>query len=183
MKFRTTILLIVLLAVFYSCSKDEFDIDAPDVHTFVQQLKNGTYNEFYYNEAGEKVWALMPAFELDHVAELIELASDTSFLPEELKCVPLNPMSSRIPFPSNRPGKIILGEYLLWCAQYAIEGGFPSLDPFLVNNNEEEPGKGISAKEILEARNAYEIWWNQYGDTDINEETPHPLSGTPYRWF
>lgn len=175
-------MVILLFFVLHSCNKDEFDTDYPDVHEFVEQLKNGTYSEFEYNESGERLWAIMPNFTNDHVAELIELANDTSFLPK-IECIPLNPMSSRVPFPSDRQGKIYLAEYLLWCAQYAIDEGFPSLDPFLVDNRVNSPGVGISAKEILEVRTYYQDWYQQYGDTEKDDEIPHPLSGTSYRWF
>jgi len=77
--------------------------------------------------------------------------------------------------------KVILGEYLLWCAQYAINGHFPSLYPFLVNKNEEEIGKGITAKEVLLVSYYYKGWWNLYNENIT--EAPHPPDGTPYPWF
>lgn len=173
---------LVFIFLLFSCEKDKLDLDNPDVSLFVEQLKDGTYNEFYYNDSGEKVWALMPDFRLKHVPQLIGYGADTSFIPE-LRCVPNNPISSRLMWPINRPGKVILGEYLLWCAQYAIDGHFPSLDPFLVNNNEEQIGKGITAKEVLQVKDYYESWWNLYGNKENVSEAPHPLAGTPYRWF
>ncbi len=170
----------ILSFVLFSCEKDELDIENPDVRLFVEQLKNGTYNQFERNGNGEKVGAEMPAFTLKHVSQLIDYAADTSFIPD-LSCVPINPISSRLMWPINRPGKVFLGEYLLWCAQYAIDGHFPSLDPFLVNTNEEKTGKGITAKEVLLVRDYYENWWNLYNENVL--EAPYPLGGTPYIWF
>lgn len=71
---------------------------------------------------------------------------------------------------------------LLWCTQYAINGHFPSLDPLLVNTNEEQIGKGITAKEVLQVQEQYQTWWLLYGDKD-NPDEVQPLDGTPFRWF
>jgi hypothetical protein len=182
MKNLIYLVLIAILVCFCGCNDNEFDLHEPEVMLFVEQIKNGTYNEFHYNDAGERIWALMPEFGLEHVPQLVALAADTSFIPE-LDCVPFNPMSSRTPWPLDRPEKIYLGEYLLWCAQYAIEGHFPSLDPFIVNSNREEIGYGINGKEVLEIRTIYQNWWQEYGSRGITKETPQPLSDTSYRWF
>ncbi len=178
---KTIIAILTSLMLLTSCQKDDFDFNNPDVSKFVSQLKNGTYNTYHVNENGEKLWTEMPAFTMKHVPQLIEHAKDTSLIPD-LSCVPVNPISSRLMWPHNRPGKVILGEYLLWCAQYAISGRFPSLDPFLVNSNEEKIGNGITAKEVLHVQKLYENWWLLYGEKD-NPDEIQPLYGTPYHWF
>lgn len=38
-----------------SCDKGNFDIKNPDVRIFVEQLKDGTYDEFETGEKGEKL--------------------------------------------------------------------------------------------------------------------------------
>ncbi|RIH63810.1 hypothetical protein D1164_17910 [Mariniphaga sediminis] len=65
-------------------------------------------------------------------------------------------------FWGNRPGKVFLGEYVLWCVQYTIDGHFPPLNPFMVNTNEQKIGKGIAAEEVLLVRDYYKNWWNLY---------------------
>jgi hypothetical protein len=164
-----TIIAILTCFVLLSSCQDDFDLDNPNVSKFVSQLKKGTY------DGGE-----MPAFTIKHVPQLIEHATDTSHI-LDLSCIPVNPISSRSPVPNYRQ-YMILGEYLLWCTQYAINGHFPSLDPLLVNTNEEQIRKGITAKEVLQVQEQYQKWWLLYGDKD-NPDEVQPLDGTPFRWF
>ena len=155
-----------------------FDVDNPDVALFVSQLKSDTYSCYEKDEFGQNLWLLMPKFKATHIPALLEYAKDTTFINH----FPLNPVSSRTPYPVGR-NKFILGECLLWI----IEGirtnvTYPSLDPYMVNGPSKEMKTGLTKMEILEVRELYYNWW--YGST-IPEwwlRTP-PLNGTTYLWY
>jgi hypothetical protein len=173
------IILSVLTLLGTGCLKDEFDPYDPDVDTFVNQLKKGTYNSFEKDENGENLWLQMPEFQKKHIQRLIELAKDTS----HIKDFPINPISSRIPFPGSRD-YFILGECLLW----AVEGvrndnRFGSLDPFLIDVSLPESAirNGLKATEILQVREIYKNWWQDHKDKDW--KNTYPLENTTYRWY
>ena len=99
-------LLFALLTLFcISCEKDEIDLDNPDVQKFVQQIKSGTYNLYEKGENGEDLWLQMPNFTKNNIQALIELSQDTTHIAK----YPLNPISSRTPFPSGREYLILQG--------------------------------------------------------------------------
>ncbi|WP_423129004.1 DUF4943 family protein [Gaoshiqia sp. Z1-71] len=161
------------------CEKDEFDIDNPDVQKFVQQIKNGTYNSYEKGENGENLWLQMPKFTKSHIQSLIDLSKDTAHISN----FPLNPVSSRTPFPYGRD-YLILGECLLW----TVEGirndfGYGSLDPYLIDTalNENERFNGLKGTEILMIKDVYSDWWNRLKDKDW--KTKNPLENTSYVWF
>lgn len=167
---------IVLTAFCNSCKKDNFDIDHPDVETFVKQLKDGTYNKYETNDKGENLWLKMPKFSETHIPLLIALSKDTT----HIKNFPVNPMSSRSPFPEGR-SYFILGEGLLWIVDGIIKAtAYTSLDPFLidVSKNEAERYKGITTREILKVQEIYANW--QKSNRAL---TGNPLENSPYRWF
>ncbi len=171
--------LAVLSAVFFSCAKGDLDIHNPDVEVFVQQLKDGTYNNFEKGEDGENLWFLMPNFTEDHIATLIDKAKDTS----HINYFPINPISSRSPYPQDRD-YFILSECLLWVVEGIRNGtGFGSLDPFLIDNSRDEVTryKGLTGEEILGVRDLYDSWWNAHNDGDW--ESVDPLGDSSYRWF
>ncbi|MGQ8338523.1 DUF4943 family protein [Sunxiuqinia sp. A32] len=170
---------IVLIFSCVSCEKEDFDINKPDVGKFVQQIKNGTYDNYYVNENGEKLWLLMPEFNEEHIQLLIEFSSDTT----HIHAYPLNSLSSRTPYPIGRD-YAILGECLLW----SVEGirnqmGYGSLDPYLIDDarDESERYKGINGNEVLQVRELYKDWWDEYQTSNWREI--NPLEGTTYRWF
>jgi hypothetical protein len=170
---------IFLSILITGCSKDKFNIDKPDVNLFVKQLKNGTYSCWEKGEKGENLWLQMPAFNPGHISALLDLAKDTSHINE----FPVNPMSSRRPFPGGRE-YFILGECLLWIVEGIRNGGgYGSLDPFLIDTalDDIERYKGISCKEILVIRVTYKKWWADYKDDEW--QFKNPLEGTSYRWF
>lgn len=174
---------ILVFAIFlcYSCAKENFNLENPNVDKFVLQLKNGTYNKFYNNENGEKVWALMPNFSKKHIPYLIEHAIDTSHI-TNIQHFPLNPNSSIGPFHGTTRNYIILGEYLLWCAQGVIIGAtYPSLEPILLDTSLIEPYTGLNGNDILKVRQLYEDWWIDSGVVD--NELTNPLIGTTFRWL
>ena len=174
--------LLFLLPLIFSllgCEKDKFDVDNPDVSVFVKQLKNGTYDCYEKGESGENLWLLMPKFTPNHISSLIEFAKDTTHISD----FPVNPISSRRPFPEGRE-YFILGECLLWTVEGIRNGyGYGSLDPFLIDIalSEIERYKGLKGDEILIVRNIYKNWWDIYKDGDWNDT--NPLEGTSYRWF
>lgn len=175
MKKLSTISLLLLLC--FGCEK--FDIDNPDVAVFVKQLKNGTYDCYEKGETGENLWLLMPKFTTNHISSLIEFANDTSHISD----FPVNPNSSRTPFPEGRE-YFILGECLLWTMEGIRTGyGYGSLDPFLIDTAlaESERYKGLNGDEILIVRDIYKNWWDNYKDGDWNDT--NPLEETSYRWF
>lgn len=168
-----------LILSFFGCEKDKFDIDNPNVAVFVKQLKNDSYDCYEKGESGENLWLLMPKFTPNHISSLIEFAKDTSHISD----FPINPISSRRPFPEGRE-YFILSECLLW----TVEGirtsyGYGSLDPFLIDVGlpESERYKGLRGEEILIVRDIYKKWWDNYKDGDWNDTKP--LEETSYRWF
>ena len=169
----------ILILLFISCGKEKFDIDNPDVEIFVKQLKNGTYNHYEKGETGENLWLLMPKFSRSHITLLIDFAKDTSHIYD----FPINPISSRRPFPEGRE-YFILGECLLWTVEGVRNGfGYGSLDPFLIDTSLDdiERFKGLKSDEILIVRDLFKDWWNNNKDADWKEK--NPLEETPYRWF
>jgi hypothetical protein len=169
----------VLVLLCIGCEKEKFDISNPDVAVFVRQLKNGTYSCYEKGEMGENLWLIMPNFKSDHMSSLIEFADDTA----HISSFPINPVSSRRPYPEGRE-YFILGECLLWTAEGIRNGyGYGSLDPFLIDtaSAENERYAGLNGDEILIVRAIYEDWWNKNKDYDwMNKD---PLGDTSYRWF
>jgi len=177
MKKLSTIPLLILLC--FGCEKEKFDIDNPKVAVFVKQLKNGSYNCYEKGESGENLWLLMPKFTPNHISSLIEFAKDTSHISN----FPINPISSRTPFPAGRD-YFILGECLLWTVEGIRNGyGYGSLDPFLIDTSldEIERYKGLTSNEILLVREVYKQWWIDFKDNDWQDK--NPLEETSYRWF
>ncbi|MFB6319619.1 DUF4943 family protein [Saccharicrinis sp. FJH54] len=178
MKNLTILALFILFCL--SCEKDDFNVDHPNIQQFVQQLKSGTYDQYKTGENGEKLWTIMPNFSKEHIPLLIDFSKDTSLV---CPCnhFPANPVSSIPPFRiSDNKECIMLGEYLLWCAEAIIENrDFASLTPILVNRSysaEKRPG----GEEILEVREIYQNWWEEYG---LSADThPLPLAETDYYW-
>lgn len=162
------------------CERGSFDVSNPDVKEFVRQLKNGTYNQFERTESGERLWAIMPAFKKEDLPGLISLAEDTDLI-SPCDHFPVNPLSSIWPY-RIVDGKecIMVGEYLLWCAEAVIEGkDFASLIPVL-RDAEGSPDRRLTAAEILAVRNIYQEWWEEYGHNDNPEKLP--LDGSGYTW-
>ena len=169
----------ILILLCIGCEKDKFNIDNPDVEIFVKQLKNGTYDCYEKGETGENLWLLMPKFTRRHIQSLIDFAKDTTHITD----FPINPISSRRPFPEGRD-YFILGECLLWTVEGIRNGyGYGSLDPFLIDTSkaESERLKGLKCIEILIVRDIYKDWWNNYKDNDWKGK--NPLGETSYRWF
>lgn len=169
----------VLVLLCISCKKEKFDVDNPNVAVFVEQLKSGTYDFYEKGETGENLWLLMPKFTQNHISSLIEFAKDTSHILD----FPVNPISSRRPFPEGRE-YFILGECLLWTVEGIRNGnGYGSLDPFLIDTslNESERYKGLTGYEILLVREIYKQWWLDYRDTEWQDK--NPLGETSIKWF
>jgi len=177
---KNLILFAVLLLFCVSCKKDDFNLDNPDVKQFVQQLKNGTYNQFEFAENGEKVWAIMPNFTKEHITLLINFATDTSLV-SPCDHFPTNPISSIPPYRINNNKEcIMLGEYLLWCVDGIIaERDFASMTPVLINQSYGDP-KSLWGKEILEVQKIYQDWWTENNQSETTNK--HPLEETNYRW-
>jgi hypothetical protein len=167
-------LLLMIIAFFTDFQKQTFGLNNPDVGKFVQQIKDGTYNNYKKGEKGENLWLLMPKFTKVHIQSLIDLAQDTT----SIKNFPLNPISSGTPFSYDRQ-YIILGECLLWIVEGIRKSReYGSLNPVLrdTTNN-----KGLKGFEVLKVRDAYQIWWRTYANSDWQQQ--NPLKNTPYRWF
>jgi hypothetical protein len=175
----TVIAWFVFALTIIGCEKERFDIDNPNVAVFVKQLKNGTYDCYEKGESGENLWLLMPEFTPNHISSLIKFAKDTSHIDD----FPINPISSRRPYPEGRE-YFILGECLLW----TVEGirnsyGYGSLDPFIIDTglSERERYKGLSSTEILIVWELYNQWWLDYKFNEWQDK--NPLEGTSFRWF
>lgn len=157
--------------------KDEFDINNPDVETFVQQLKEGTYNNYMKAESGDNLWLLMPEFSSSHIQSLIDLSIDTSYI----RNFSVNPISSRTPFPNERD-YFILGECLLWTVEGIRNGsGYGSLDPYLIDNSLVEKYNGLNGLGIYHVRDLYIDWWESHSNGNWKEI--NPLEGSNYIWF
>lgn len=177
---KNLIIFIVFLPFFISCEKDDFNIDNPDIEQFVQQIKNGTYDKYKLGENGEKLWTIMPNFKKEHIPLLIDFAKDTSLV---CPCnhFPTNPISSIPPYRINDNKEcIMIAEYLLWCIEGIIEErDFASLTPILINQSFKEE-KRLLGGVILEVRELYLNWWEEYGITENTNNLP--LEGTIYKW-
>ena len=161
-----------------SCKK-ESDVCYPDVEKFVQQLKNGTYDNYKLDEKGEKLWLVMPSFTGVHIQSFIDYEMDTS----RIIAFPANPVSSRSPFPPGRD-YFILSESLLWTVEGIRNGkSYGSLDPYLIDNalTNEERYKGLTSVEILAVRDLYQKWWTTFKNGDW--KNVNPLVGTFFQWF
>lgn len=174
-------LLVITVLTFFciACEKDEFDLANPDVEEFVQQIKDGTYDSYVKGEDGENLWLQMPGFSENHIQSLIDFSDDTS----QITSFPINPLSSRTPFPVGRAYSI-LGECLLW----TVEGirndfGYGSLDPYLIDTAlvESVRYKGLGGTEILIVKDLYDDWWTNFKDEDWKDI--NPLENSTYRWF
>jgi hypothetical protein len=173
---RITLIALLIFPIL-SCEKDKFDLNNPNVEQFVQQLKKGTYIQYEKGENGENLWLLMPKFTKNHIQSLIDFSKDTS----HINNFPINPISSRTPFPNDRD-YFILGECLLWTVEGIRNGsGFGSLDPYLIDTTLIEKFKGLKGSGILIVRDSFQVWWSNSKDSDWKEK--NPLDGTPYRWF
>jgi len=173
---RITLIALLIFPIL-SCEKDKFDLNNPNVEQFVQQLKNGTYIQYEKGVNGENLWLLMPKFTKDHIQSLIDFSKDTS----HINNFPINPISSRTPFPDDRD-YFILGECLLWTVEGVRNGrGFGSLDPYLIDTTLMGEFKGLKGSGILIVRDSFQVWWSNLKDSDWKEK--NPLDGTPYRWF
>jgi len=175
---RFTFILFIMLFCF-SCQKEKFDINDPDVGIFVAQLKSGTYNCHEIGGNGENLWLIMPKFTKAHIQSLMDFSKDTSGIED----FPVNPISSRSPFPLGRE-YYILGECLLWTIEGIRNGnGYGSLDPYLIDTAkpEEVRYKGLSKAEILIVRSYYLEWWKSFKND--NWQDIHPLAETSWKWF
>jgi hypothetical protein len=174
---KKLLFLIILTLFCFSCEKNEFDPNNPDAEKFVQQLKSGTYDCYEKGENGEILWLMMPKFTKDQVQILIDFSKDTSHIDN----FPVNPISSRTPYPIDRD-YFILGECLLWAVEGIRNGnGFGSLDPYLIDTTLIDKFKGLKGSEILIVSDSFKFWWSNSKDSDWKEK--NPLDGTPYRWF
>lgn len=174
---KNLIFVTILFLFCMNCKKDEFNPDNPDVATFVQQIKNGTYDCYQKDENVGKLWPIMPKFTKDHIQTLITLSKDLS----HVDIFPINPISSRRPTPEGR-AYFILGECLLWVVEGIRNGtGYGSLDPFLIDASKNNPSEGVSGEEILIVRDLYQTWWTVYYNRNLTDK--NPLEGQPYRWF
>jgi hypothetical protein len=174
------IFLVVIALACTSCEKIFFDVENPDVELFVRQLKNGSYDQYEKGDNGEELWTIMPGFSREDIPALISLAEDTVQI---IPCdhFPVNPMNSIPPF-RVRDGEtyMMIGEYLLWCAEGVIrDQDFASLTPILVNADY-SPDRRLDGDEILEARSLYQLWWKDYGESKTN--VGFPLDSTQYYW-
>lgn len=171
-------LLIVLTLFSLSCGKTEFDINNPNVETFVNEIKNGTYNYYQKGEKGENLWLLMPKFNYNHIQALIDFSYDTT----HIKNFPTNPVSSRMPFPYGRQ-YFILGECLLRIAEELRNvNGVNALDPYLIDTlNIDKFERGLDGVKILKVSKLYKDWWFQYKEKDWKNK--NPLQGTSFQWF
>ena len=177
---KKLIIIAIISFCCFSCNKNEFSIDDPDVKMFVELLKNGTYNEYELGDNGENLWPKMPNFGKEHVPLLIHLSQDTTLI-YSYSHFPTNPVSSIPPYRINN-GKecIMIGEFLLWCAEGVIEENvFASLVPIIINKSIGEENR-LSGSEILEVRIIFQNWWNEYGK--LGEYGIFPLDGTSYKW-
>ncbi len=177
---KPLVLAALLATICIGCDKKSFDVNNPDVTEFVRQLKNGTYDKYAWTDGGERLWSIMPAFDRDDVPALITLAEDTELI---YPCdhFPVNPISSMYPYRIVGGREyIMLGEYLLWCAEAVIEErDFASLNPVLVDeiNN---PDQRLDSDEILNVRKLYQDWWNANGH--LENPASLPLDGSGYGW-
>ncbi|MGF1585539.1 MAG: DUF4943 family protein [Bacteroidales bacterium] len=122
----------------------------------------------------------MPKFVKEQIPLLIDLSQDTTLV-RPYDHFPVNPLSSIPPYRmDDGVESIMIGEYLLWCAEGIINDKiYPSLTPALKNQNYNND-KRLTGKEILEVREIYKSWWENYSKTDIISELP--LEVTDYCW-
>ena len=172
------IILFFIVFFVWGCSKENFNPEHPDVETFVQQIKNGTYDIHEKLENGEKLWLVMPDFNVDDIPQLLSLSMDTT----RIKNFPSNPASSHALYPGERD-YLILGECLLWVVE-AIRKDlkFASLHPYLINAdlNNPESHAGLSGAEVQLVSSLYRDWWDEYKNQNWQEM--NPLENSNYAW-
>ena len=176
---RLSFIPLLFLLFCIGCEKNKLDLNNPDVAIFVKQLKQGTYDYYEKGETGENLWLLMPDFSPNHISTLIEFARDTTHITN----FPVNPISSRRPYPEDRD-YFILGECLLWTVEgIRNDRGYGSLDPYLINTSlaESERYKGLKGGEILIVSDIYKDWWDNFKESNWKDK--NPLEGTFYEWF
>jgi hypothetical protein len=174
---KNILLSLLCITALWSCEKIRFDPAHPDVGKFVGQLKNGTYNTFEKGENGENLWLKMPEFTEKHIRSLIDYSADTS----HINAFPVNPISSRMPYPNGR-NYFILGECLLWAVEGIRNGtGYGSLDPYLTDTAHPGYDRGVSGRDVLIVNKLYNDWWNTFQDKDWSRQ--NPLEKSTYSWF
>ena len=174
---KNLLFLIASIIFCMSCQKVDFDINHPDVGTFVNKLKNGTYDYYKKGENGENLWLMMPKFTKDDIQALIDLSKDTS----HITGFPANPASSMPVFPLDRH-YYILGECLLWIVEgIRNDTGFGSLNPYVINTTSTLNYKALKGSKVLVIREFYIGWWGNYKDYGWKDK--NPLEGTLYRWL
>lgn len=176
-RIMKNLLFLTVIVFCIGCNKADFDIENPDVEKFVQQIKDGSYDNYLIGENGEKLWLLMPNFKEEHIPMLIKYSTDTT----HINSFPTNPVSSRKAYPK---GYGILGECLLWTVEGIRNGTkYGSLDPYLIDNSKEEMERytGVNGSEVLKVQELYENWWNEHQSS--NWRDVNPLEKTTYAWY
>jgi len=162
-------LLILSLISLISCTKDDFDMNDPDVDEFVSILKNGNY----FNEVGYE----LPNFTMEHIAGLLHYSKDTSRIRE----FPTNPLSSMYTNPK------ILNECIFWTIdgiRYSNE--YPSLEPCLRDTTDFSETEGysrLSGRELIDVADLYLDWYDEYKSNHSEDfRTKNIFKNTSYRW-
>lgn len=164
---------------FLTACGDDFSIEEPSVHTFVDKLVKGKYD--YTEQYGDKgqVRLKMPRFSYNNIPELLAYARDTT----HIEGFPVNPAAVGSSLPSSR-SYYILGEGLLWIVEGLRKGShFGSLYPYLIKVDETKPERfrTLNGGEILEVYDLYLNWWKSLNDSSA-VVVYDPLRYTDYYW-
>lgn len=154
------------------CSNDDYKTDTADVKRFVQQIKNGTFQQ----QSAEVDAAGLPLFSVSDIPELLRFAEDNT----PIKGFPSLYISS------------VSSEYyrqsqcLIWIVEKIRIGEYPSLSPRILKKENNEIIEVTDPIEIGLVVQKYKDWWKKVESEQLEMSfgyfSHNPLDGTPYMW-
>jgi hypothetical protein len=172
MKTFKILILIVSLAGWFSCNKNETEnIKNVDVEKYIELLKSNQYD-----------FPELPPFSYQDIPALSIYRNETQLITN----FPHNMISSL-----GKP-ECSLGMYVLWTiesiravaikSEYLI-GRFPSQNPVLALRDAEELKLVFTEESQVVAAKAYFDWWKENENKEFDEfKNIDPLLKTKYRW-
>jgi len=163
------IALSIMSLILWGCGDKE--TDNLDVETYVESLRQGTYDALE-----------LPEFTGEDIPALLAYSTETDVITN----FPANPISSYY------DPECKLGMYVLWTIEsiraISIESEFligrlPSLNP-IIKLREEPFDVENNNERMLEISVAYNNWYNNINEQPFSEfKFVDPLEATDYRWY
>ena len=169
----TTLLITLSIINLFGCDKNdiqEVDKNNPNVESYIQMLKEGTY------ESSE-----LPRFSSSDIPALLEFRNETL----KIENFARNGISSYWQTDCS------LGMYVLWTIESiravaigseSLVGRFPSQNPIVkIKNQDFEGENGIGVQQVI--ADAYFDWWESNKSKSFEEfKQIDPLGETDYTW-